>query len=337
MPNLTAASPRANRARVPSVISIACVVLFVNACGEGTSPVAPRSLKPSLSIGTTPQTIEITSTPPAAGSSITSYAVQATATPSGLPVAFATEGPCSVAGNIVSLLERGFCTITATQPGDDTYAAATPVTQFFEIGAESCLGDINAEPNLPICRECVLHGYWGEFPCTLIELSQTLVFTTTPPASAHVGDTYQVGASSSLDLTPAFSSLTTAVCTVAGTTVTLVGAGTCIVAADQPGEYPDKLPAPQVTQDFPVSSLGPAELLTNLIAHAAGTAGMTAGTLAKLHDARNQLAAGKTLSACNKLREFIADVQNQRGKRIATSAANALIAGAQEIRLALGC
>jgi hypothetical protein len=254
MPNPTAASPRANRARVPSVISIACVVLFVAACGEGTSPVAPRSLKPSLSIGTTPQTIEITSTPPAAGSRITSYAVQATATPSGLPVAFATEGPCSVAGNIVSLLERGYCTITATQPGDDTYAAATPVTQVFEIGAESCQGDINAEPDLPTCRECVIFGYWGEFPCTLIELDQTLVFTTTPPASAYVGDTYQVGASSSLGLTPVFSSLTTAVCTVAGTTVTLVGVGTCTVAADQPGEYPDKLPAPQVTQSFALTA-----------------------------------------------------------------------------------
>ena len=253
MPNPTAASPRANRARVPSMISIACVVLL-GACGDGASPVAPRSLKPSLSIGTTPQTIEFTSTPPAAGSGITSYAVQATATPSGLPVAFATEGPCSVTGNIVSLLAQGVCTITATQPGDDTYAAATPVTQFFGIGEESCQGDINGSPDVPICTVCEVIGYWGTFPCPLDELSQTLVFTTTPPASAYVGDTYQVGASSSLGLTPAFSSLTTPVCTVAGTTVTLVGVGTCTVAADQPGESPDKLPAPQVTQSFALTA-----------------------------------------------------------------------------------
>ena len=55
-------------------------------------------------------------------------------------------------------------------------------------------------------------------------------------------------------LTPTFSSLTSLVCTVAGTTVTLVGGGTCTVAADQPGQAPDLLPAPQVTQSFTVTA-----------------------------------------------------------------------------------
>ena len=57
---------------------------------------------------------------------------------SGLTVSFATATPsvCGVAGtNTLSLLTVGTCTITASQAGNASYAAATPVSQSFTVQA----------------------------------------------------------------------------------------------------------------------------------------------------------------------------------------------------------
>jgi hypothetical protein len=202
--------------------------------------------RPSLSIGTTPQTIGFTSLAPSPGELFASYQVSATAT-SGLAVVFGSTTPwtCSVTGDMVSLDDQGTCTIEATQPGNEQFAAASPVQQSFEIAGEC---------GLVVCVECFDNLYWGTFPCNSVaELSQTLSFTTTPPSPAYAGNSYSVAATSSLGLTPAFSSMSTNVCTVAGSSVSLIGTGTCTVAANQPGQSPDKLPAPQITQSFAVS------------------------------------------------------------------------------------
>ena len=51
---------------------------------------------------------------------------------SGLPVSFSiSSGPAVLSGNIVTLTGGGTVTVTASQPGNNTYAAATPVTQSF--------------------------------------------------------------------------------------------------------------------------------------------------------------------------------------------------------------
>jgi hypothetical protein len=55
---------------------------------------------------------------------------------SGLPVDFSATGVCSISGALVILNGLGTCMLTATQPGDSTYAAATPVSQSFSV-AES--------------------------------------------------------------------------------------------------------------------------------------------------------------------------------------------------------
>jgi len=54
---------------------------------------------------------------------------------SGLPVTYAatTTQTCSVTGSIVTLLATGQCTIVASQAGNGSYAAATPVSQTFSI------------------------------------------------------------------------------------------------------------------------------------------------------------------------------------------------------------
>jgi uncharacterized protein (TIGR03437 family) len=62
------------------------------------------------------------------------FALSATAS-SGLTVTFASNTPtvCTVSGATLTLVATGTCSITASQAGSATYAAATPVTQTFTI------------------------------------------------------------------------------------------------------------------------------------------------------------------------------------------------------------
>jgi hypothetical protein len=59
-------------------------------------------------------------------------ALEATAS-SGLPVTFTASGSCSVSGTTLSLIAVGVCTVTASQPGNDAYFAATDVVRSFRI------------------------------------------------------------------------------------------------------------------------------------------------------------------------------------------------------------
>jgi hypothetical protein len=61
------------------------------------------------------------------------FTVSATAS-SGLVVTFAASGNCTVTGNSVHITGAGSCTITASQPGDTNYNAASTVDQTFSIG-----------------------------------------------------------------------------------------------------------------------------------------------------------------------------------------------------------
>src|SRR5207249_1398021 len=49
---------------------------------------------------------------------------------SGLTVSYTTNGACTLSGTTLTYTATGgTCTVVATQPGDATYAAATPVTR----------------------------------------------------------------------------------------------------------------------------------------------------------------------------------------------------------------
>ena len=63
------------------------------------------------------------------------FTVSASAS-SGLPVSFSSARPrvCSVAGSQVTTLNRGTCTITATQAGNTHYATAPDQTRSFQVG-----------------------------------------------------------------------------------------------------------------------------------------------------------------------------------------------------------
>ena len=70
------------------------------------------------------------------------FTIAATAT-SGLPVSLSVTGACSVSGTTVHVTSVGSCVITATQAGDNIYAAAEPATRTLAITyapAGECLG-----------------------------------------------------------------------------------------------------------------------------------------------------------------------------------------------------
>jgi hypothetical protein len=85
-----------------------------------------------------------------------------------------------------------------------------------------------------------------------ILLSQAIAFGTAPSA-VTVGGTGSVSATASSGLPVSFTSLTSGVCTLSGSTVSGIAAGTCIVAANQPGDS-SYSPAPQATQSFNVTA-----------------------------------------------------------------------------------
>jgi hypothetical protein len=172
------------------------------------------------------QTIEFTSRAPTSAVVGGTYTVAAVAS-SGLPVSLTSGTPqvCSLAGSTVSFIAAGTCTIEADQAGDATYQAAPQVEQSFAVGRRA----------------------------------QVVEFSSTPPATAAVGGpSYAVAARASSALPVSFSSGTPSVCTLAGSTVDFLEAGTCTIDANQPGNS-DYDPAPEARQSFAVG--GPPALI----------------------------------------------------------------------------
>jgi hypothetical protein len=144
------------------------------------------------------------------------FTVTATAS-SGLPVSFRiVSGPATVSGNLVTITGAGTVTIEASQPGNATYNAATPIQQSF----------------------------------TVAKASQSITFGTL--ASKTFGDApFTVGATASSGL-PVSYRIVSGPATISGNTVTIIGAGTVIVEASQPGNT-NYNAATALTQSFIVS------------------------------------------------------------------------------------
>ena len=153
-----------------------------------------------------------------------STTIEATAT-SGLPVGFEskTTSVCAtsgIAGETVTFLANGTCTIKATQAGNSNWNAAPAVEQSFAIGKGT----------------------------------QTVTFNKPADKSFSEGST-TVGATATSGLAVDFNSQTTGVCTVAGPSgekVTFVAAGTCTIEATQAGDS-DWGAATPATQSFTIT------------------------------------------------------------------------------------
>jgi hypothetical protein len=84
--------------------------------------------------------------------------------------------------------------------------------------------------------------------------SQTISFTSTAPINAKVGGpTYTVTATatSGLPVTFTIDASAASVCTISGSTVSFIGAGTCVIDANQAGNA-NYNAAPQAQQSFAV-------------------------------------------------------------------------------------
>jgi hypothetical protein len=176
---------------------------------------AATSVSQSFTVSAESQTITFNSIPTqTVGTPLT---LSATATSSlGVTFASLTSSVCSVSGTTATMLTSGTCTIQATQAGNSSYAPATPVPQSFTVNAAA----------------------------------QTITFNTIPTQT--VGTPLTLTATASSGLTITYSSLTTPVCTVSGTTATMLIAGTCTIQAAQAGNS-SYLPATSSSQTFTVN------------------------------------------------------------------------------------
>jgi hypothetical protein len=153
--------------------------------------------------------------------------VTATGGGSSNAITFSTNTPaiCSVtsAGLVTGIL-AGQCEIDAAQAGNSNYLPTTGSTPL-QIGKANQTLTFGAQAG----RAFVSNGTFAINPLA----------TSTAPNSGNV---------------IVYSSQTTGVCTVSGTTVTMVSAGTCTIAADQAGDS-DYTAATTATQNVAINSL----------------------------------------------------------------------------------
>jgi len=224
------------------------VVVAANQAGNATYAAAPQVTQ-SITIKIATQTINF---PAIAGTQYAGTQITLSATASsGLAVSFASQTPsvCTVAGATASLLTQGTCIIRATQAGSATWAPAVFVQQ-----------NVTVHLN-----------------------SQAINFPAIT-ATEYILGQLPLSATASSGLAVSFASATSSVCTVAGTTASLIGLGTCVIHATQAGSSAYS-PAPLVSQSFVVHGnsqtisfpaiTGTQYALTQLTLSATATSGLT--------------------------------------------------------------
>ena len=186
---------------------------------------------------------------------IAAMTLTATGGASGNPVIFSiVSGPGTLSGSTLTITGTGTLVIAANQAGNANYTAAPQVTQTIVVN--------NAAQTI-------------SFSTGSLAYASGVTFGTTP---------LTLTATSSSGLAVSFS-LVSGPATLSGSTITVSGAGTVVIAANQPGNS-DYAAAPQVTESIPVnkalpiaaiaSSLNPALLDTGITLTATITSG--AGT-----------------------------------------------------------
>ncbi len=120
-------------------------------------------------------------------------------------------------------------------------------------GSVVCWGrDFEGQTTVPFGLNLLVNGI----------TAQTISFTSTPPAAALVGGSYAIAATGGASGNPVtFSSLSTDICTVSGSVVSLLSIGTCSVAANQSGSETFGA-APEASQSFSVVAASTSTVVT---------------------------------------------------------------------------
>ncbi|MEX8518076.1 MAG: lectin like domain-containing protein [Leptothrix sp. (in: b-proteobacteria)] len=211
--------PVAGTGTVTGLAAGTCTIA-ANQAGSGNYKAATQVTQ-SIVIGKGVQTITFGAAPVV---NVGQTAVVSATASSGLAVTLksSTTTICSITGTSVKGVKAGTCTLSASQAGNTSYAAAPAATL--------------------------------SFPVALTP--QTITFGAAP-IGIMVGKTGKVTATSSSALAATFTSLTPTTCTVATGTVTGKAAGLCTIAANQAGNT-TYAAAPQVTQDLTIAPALPA-------------------------------------------------------------------------------
>ncbi len=143
------------------------------------------------------QTIGVSVPAPATATNKSSFTVVASAT-SGLPITFSSAGACFNNGATYTISSvKGTCTVTMNQAGNGNSTAAPTVTE-----------------------------------TTTVAAAIVPTVSVTVPSTANYQTTYTVFATTNASTTPTITASPATVCTISGTTVTMVnGTGTCTVTA----------------------------------------------------------------------------------------------------------
>jgi large repetitive protein len=175
--------------------------VIANQAGNSNYAAAPQSTT-SVSATLAPQTIAYTKSPPPSAAYKTSFTVTAMGGSSGNAVTFTSSGVCSNSSGTYTMTSgTGTCSVIANQAGNSNYAAAPQSTTYV----------------------------------TATLAPQTIVYTTSPPASAAYKTSFTVAASGGASGN-AVTFTSSGACTNSGATFTMTsGTGTCSVIANQAG------------------------------------------------------------------------------------------------------
>jgi hypothetical protein len=203
-------------------------VIDANQAGNERYQPAPQ-VQQVITVGRIPQSISITSEPPASPAAGGTYVVTATGGASGNPVTFGVDGSstssaCAISGATVTFGDLGRCVIDANQAGNARYRPAPQVQQVIAVTG----------------------------------LPQSITITSKPPGDPHQDVTYVVTATGGGSGNPVTfgidASSTDSACTISDNTVTFGQPGRCVIDANQAGNerYQD---APQAQQVIAVNRI----------------------------------------------------------------------------------
>jgi hypothetical protein len=186
---------------VVTMQSTGTCIVTVSQPASGNYGAAPTQTV-TITVSGKAQTIQNFGTPVTATYGSPAPVLAATATSGLAPTYALTSGTaCSVTGaGVVTINSIGTCTVTASQAGNTTYAAATPVSELITVSPEA---DVITVPS-------------------------------TVPSSTQVGTPVTIGATTTSGLPPTYSTSSPA-CTVSATgVVTPVSPGACSITVTQP-------------------------------------------------------------------------------------------------------
>jgi len=196
------------------------VVVAANQAGN-TNYAAATQVTQSLVVNTASQTISFTAPTSPVTYGVSPITLVATGGASGNAVVYSVvSGPATISGSTLTITGAGTVVVAANQAGNTNYAAATQVTQSI----------------------------------TVNQASQTITFTAPTSPVTYGISPITLSATSTSGLAVTFS-VVSGPATVSGSTLTVTGVGTVVVAANQAGNA-NYAAATQVTQSIVVNVIG---------------------------------------------------------------------------------